>query len=74
MTDNEKLSSKDYWDDVLRQANLPLLVNKKQYSPWLINSFFRDYITGGNFKTLLEVGSGSSAWLPFVKKILSCLE
>jgi 2-polyprenyl-3-methyl-5-hydroxy-6-metoxy-1,4-benzoquinol methylase len=66
MTDNEKLSSKDYWDDVLRQANLPLLVNKKQYSPWLINSFFRDYITGGNFKTLLEVGSGSSAWLPFL--------
>jgi 2-polyprenyl-3-methyl-5-hydroxy-6-metoxy-1,4-benzoquinol methylase len=66
MTDSEKLSSKEYWDDVLKEANLPLRVNKKQYSPWLINTFFKDFITTGNYKTLLEVGSGSSAWLPFL--------
>jgi 2-polyprenyl-3-methyl-5-hydroxy-6-metoxy-1,4-benzoquinol methylase len=66
MTDNEKLSSKEYWDDVLNRANLPVQVNNKQYSPWLINSFFKDFILKGEFKTLLEVGSGSSAWLPFL--------
>ena len=66
MTDNKKLSSKEYWDDVLKEANLPLEVNKKQYSPWLINSFFKDFIVEDKVKTLLEVGSGSSAWLPFL--------
>jgi len=66
MTDNEKLSSKEYWDEILKEANLPLRVNKKQYSPWLINSFFKDFISEDKYKTLLEVGSGSSAWLPFL--------
>lgn len=66
MADNENLSSKEYWDAVLKEANLPLRVNKKQYSPWLINSFFKDFISEDRFKTLLEIGSGSSAWLPFL--------
>jgi 2-polyprenyl-3-methyl-5-hydroxy-6-metoxy-1,4-benzoquinol methylase len=66
MTDKDKLSSKEYWDDVLKKANLPLIVNKKQYSPWLINTFIEEFINNNQYKTLLEVGSGSSAWLPFL--------
>jgi 2-polyprenyl-3-methyl-5-hydroxy-6-metoxy-1,4-benzoquinol methylase len=66
MNDKDKLSSKEYWDEVLKKANLPVMVSLKQYSPWLINSFFRKFIQAGNYKTLIEVGSGSSAWLPFL--------
>jgi 2-polyprenyl-3-methyl-5-hydroxy-6-metoxy-1,4-benzoquinol methylase len=68
MADSEKLSSKEYWDNVLKSATLPLQVNKKQYSPWLINSFFREFIVRENYRTLIEVGAGSSAWLPFLAK------
>jgi 2-polyprenyl-3-methyl-5-hydroxy-6-metoxy-1,4-benzoquinol methylase len=66
MASNEKLSTKEYWDDVLREANLPLKVHKKQYSPWLINSFIKDSVLSGRYKSLMEIGSGSSAWLPFL--------
>ena len=66
MNEDDKLSSKKYWDDVLKEAHLPLRVNKKQYSPWLINSFISKYIKSGEYKTLIEVGSGNSAWLPFL--------
>jgi 2-polyprenyl-3-methyl-5-hydroxy-6-metoxy-1,4-benzoquinol methylase len=66
--DSKKLSSREYWDNVLQSASLPLQVNKKQYSPWLINSFFRDIIINENYRTLIEIGAGSSAWLPFLAK------
>ncbi len=68
MPDVEKLSSKEYWDDVLKSVRLPLQVNKKQYSPWLINSFLSDFIIRKGYRTLLEVGAGSSAWLPFLAR------
>jgi 2-polyprenyl-3-methyl-5-hydroxy-6-metoxy-1,4-benzoquinol methylase len=66
MIGDEKLSSREYWDDILKEVNLPIRVNKKQYSPWLINSFIRDFISAEKYKTLIEVGSGSSSWLPFL--------
>jgi 2-polyprenyl-3-methyl-5-hydroxy-6-metoxy-1,4-benzoquinol methylase len=68
MADFEKLSSREYWDNVLKSATLPLQVNKKQYSPWLINSFFKEFIVNEGYRTLIEVGAGSSAWLPFLAK------
>jgi 2-polyprenyl-3-methyl-5-hydroxy-6-metoxy-1,4-benzoquinol methylase len=68
MADTDKLSSMDYWDDVLKRATLPRLVNKKQYSPWLINSFFSGFIVKEKYRTLIEIGAGSSAWLPFLAR------
>lgn len=68
MDDNKKLSLKEYWDEVLREKKLPFKVKLKQYSPWLINSFFSEIVKNGEFKTLIEVGAGSSAWLPFLSE------
>lgn len=67
-TETDRLSTKDYWDSILGGARLPLSVNRKQYSAWLIDSFFRDFILKGNYRTLLEAGAGSSAWLPYLAK------
>jgi 2-polyprenyl-3-methyl-5-hydroxy-6-metoxy-1,4-benzoquinol methylase len=61
----EKLSNKNYWDQVLKDAKLPLCVSEKQYSTWLIIHFIDSIIKNLNPKTLMEVGAGSSAWLPF---------
>lgn len=68
MDDTEKLSRKQYWNQVLKNFNLPLEVKESQYSTWLQNLFFQDIIKEGAFKTLIEIGSGSSAWLPFLAK------
>jgi 2-polyprenyl-3-methyl-5-hydroxy-6-metoxy-1,4-benzoquinol methylase len=68
MDENKKLSEKEYWDEVLKKKKLPFRVKMKQYSPWLINSFFSEIIKNGKFRTLIEVGAGSSAWLPFLSQ------
>mgnify|MGYP003756382335 CR=1 FL=1 len=68
MDKKEKLSSMEYWDNILSKAKIPFEVNLKQYSVWLIDSFFREFIRKENYKTLLEVGAGSSAWLPYLAK------
>lgn len=65
-TENTKLSEKSYWDAILSAAKLPLRVKMKQYSPWLINTFFSETLKTTNYRTLLEAGAGSSAWLPFL--------
>ena len=78
MDNVEKLSNIEYWDSVLKNARLPLLVKTKHYSTWLLNNFFAKSIEAGNYKTLMEVGAGSSAWLPFLAKeynlVVSCLD
>ncbi|HOK75614.1 MAG TPA: class I SAM-dependent methyltransferase [Bacteroidales bacterium] len=66
--EEKRLSTKEYWDSILEGARLPLSVNRKQYSAWLIDGFFREYILEGNYRTLLEAGAGSSAWLPYLAR------
>lgn len=78
MDNVEKLSNIEYWDNVLKNAKLPLIVKTKHYSTWLLNNFFAESIEKGHYNTLIEVGAGSSAWLPFLAKnydlIVSCLD
>jgi len=66
--ETKKLSSKEYWDDVLSNGRIPFEVHSKQYSTWLIDSFFNKYIQKNTHKTLFEAGAGSSAWLPYLSK------
>lgn len=74
----EKLSSIGYWDNVLKNAKLPFLVKRSHYSTWLLDRFFSTELKNGNYQTLMEVGAGSSAWLPFLAKeyqlSVSCLD
>jgi 2-polyprenyl-3-methyl-5-hydroxy-6-metoxy-1,4-benzoquinol methylase len=65
---NEKLSSKEYWDEVLQNTKLPILVKNSEYGTWLQDVFFEEFISGGNYSTLMEVGAGSSGWLPYLAK------
>lgn len=68
MVNNEKLSSKEYWDEVLKKTKLPVMVSDKQYTAWIQNIFFEEILKQKQYKTLIEVGSGSSAWLPYLAK------
>lgn len=66
MISKEKLSSKEYWDEVLQNTRLPILVKNSDYGTWIQDDFFGDYIAQGNYSTLMEVGAGSSGWLPYL--------
>ncbi len=68
MDSNEKLSSKAYWNEVLQNTKLPILVKNSEYGTWLQEDFFGEFIARGNFSTLMEVGAGSSGWLPYLAK------
>jgi 2-polyprenyl-3-methyl-5-hydroxy-6-metoxy-1,4-benzoquinol methylase len=66
---DHKLSSRDYWDQVLLQAELPRICTRRAYHQRITMDFMDEFIRNGNYKTLFEVGCGSSGWLPyFVQK------
>lgn len=60
-----KLSSQEYWDQVLEKASLPRINSRKSYHYRVTMDFIDQYIRGKSFTTLLEVGCGSSGWLPY---------
>jgi 2-polyprenyl-3-methyl-5-hydroxy-6-metoxy-1,4-benzoquinol methylase len=63
---NQKLSSKEYWDTVLENAELPRVNSPKIYNYSVTMNFIDKYLKNEkNLKTLLEVGAGSSGWLPY---------
>jgi len=68
MGSKEKLSSKEYWNEVLQNTRLPILVKDTEYGTWLQDVFFGKILTDGNYSTLMEVGAGSSGWLPYLAK------
>jgi 2-polyprenyl-3-methyl-5-hydroxy-6-metoxy-1,4-benzoquinol methylase len=59
------LSEKEYWDKVLADAQLPRLNSKKNYSYSVTMKFIHEVIFNKSYKTFLEVGCGSSGWLPY---------
>jgi 2-polyprenyl-3-methyl-5-hydroxy-6-metoxy-1,4-benzoquinol methylase len=63
-----KLSTVDYWDTVLEAAQLPRLNTKNVYRFKVTMDFIDEYLKNSNYKTLLEVGCGSSGWLPYFAK------
>jgi 2-polyprenyl-3-methyl-5-hydroxy-6-metoxy-1,4-benzoquinol methylase len=63
-----KLSSQDYWDEVLKSAKLPRLNTADTYLYRITMRFIDPYIRKAGYQTLFEVGCGSSGWLPYFAK------
>jgi 2-polyprenyl-3-methyl-5-hydroxy-6-metoxy-1,4-benzoquinol methylase len=63
---NQKLSSKEYWDNVLENAQLPRINSSKSYNHSVTMNFIDNYLKEEKgLKTFLEIGAGSSGWLPY---------
>jgi 2-polyprenyl-3-methyl-5-hydroxy-6-metoxy-1,4-benzoquinol methylase len=60
-----KLTSKDYWDEILKKAELPRVNTSATYTHGVTMRFIEPFIRGMGFRTLLEIGCGSSGWLPY---------
>lgn len=59
------LSEKEYWDEVLTKAELPRLNSEKNYSYRVTMNYIHDILKGSEGKSFLEIGCGSSGWLPY---------
>jgi 2-polyprenyl-3-methyl-5-hydroxy-6-metoxy-1,4-benzoquinol methylase len=66
--DKNKLSPKEYWDMVLKNAHLPRCNRRKTYNYRVTMDFIDRSIRDGYYKTFMEVGCGSSGWLPYFAK------
>jgi 2-polyprenyl-3-methyl-5-hydroxy-6-metoxy-1,4-benzoquinol methylase len=61
------LSEKDYWDHVLEHAELPRLNSDKLYGYKITMDYIHDVLKDSGGKSFLEIGCGSSGWLPYFK-------
>lgn len=62
------LSEKEYWDEVLTKAELPRLNSPKNYSYRVTMDYIHTVLKGSEGKSLLEIGCGSSGWMPYFQK------
>ena len=60
-----RLSSQVYWDEVLANAKLPRINTPKAYHYNVTMRHIDKYMRSPDYKTLLEIGCGSSGWLPY---------
>ncbi len=65
---NTKLSEKAYWDEVLVNQKLPRINSSRNYNYKVTMDFVEDIFESKSYKTLFEVGCGSSGWLPYFAK------
>jgi 2-polyprenyl-3-methyl-5-hydroxy-6-metoxy-1,4-benzoquinol methylase len=68
MNVDQKLSKQEYWDNVLSAAKLPRINSRSTYNYRVTMDFVDSILAGNNYKTFLEVGCGSSGWLPYFAK------
>ena len=68
-----KLSTQEYWDSVLAAAQLPRLNTPKAYHYRITMDFIRPFLKSKKYSTLMEVGCGSSGWLPYFAKTYGLL-
>jgi 2-polyprenyl-3-methyl-5-hydroxy-6-metoxy-1,4-benzoquinol methylase len=62
------LSEKDYWDHVLENAHLPRLNSDELYGYRITMDYIHEVLKDSKGKSFLEIGCGSSGWLPYFKK------
>lgn len=65
-SDQHRLSSAEYWDSVLRSAQLPRINPYKHYHVTM--DFLDPILKKEAMKSFMEVGAGSSGWLPYFAK------
>ncbi len=61
----EKLSSQEYWDQVLEKAKLPRVNTSRSYHYKVTMDFISTYLRDHEYTSFFEVGCGSSGWLPY---------
>src|SRR5689334_3068852 len=64
----DKLSTQLYWNEVLADAQLPRVNNPEVYRYKVTMDFIDEHLKNRGYKNLLEVGCGSSGWLPYFAK------
>lgn len=62
------LSKKEYWDEVLKKASLPRKNSYKSYGYSVTMDYVHEILIGNEGKTFLEIGCGSSGWLPYFQQ------
>ncbi len=65
---DEKLSSQDYWDEVLSDAKLPRINTSDAYLYSVTMKYVNNILTKSSYRSFFEVGCGSSGWLPYFAK------
>jgi 2-polyprenyl-3-methyl-5-hydroxy-6-metoxy-1,4-benzoquinol methylase len=61
----EKLSSQEYWNNVLEKAKLPRVNSSRSYHYSITMDFIDNCIRDQSYASFFEVGCGSSGWLPY---------
>jgi 2-polyprenyl-3-methyl-5-hydroxy-6-metoxy-1,4-benzoquinol methylase len=64
----DRLSEKDYWDTVLRNAKLPRINSEKNYNYYVTMNFIDPILQNYVSKKFMEIGAGASSWLPYFAK------
>jgi len=62
------LSTQSYWDEVLAAAELPRINTPRAYHHRITMEYIDKYLSSNKYSTLLEIGCGSSGWLPYFAK------
>jgi len=62
------LSTQSYWDEVLAAAALPRINTPRAYHHRITMEYIDKYFSSNKYSTLLEIGCGSSGWLPYFAK------
>ena len=62
------LSTQSYWDEVLVRAELPRIYTSRAYHHRITMEYIDKYLSSNKYTTLLEIGCGSSGWLPYFAK------
>src|SRR5687767_5171886 len=61
----EKLSTQEYWDNVLEAARLPRENTSKSYLYSITMKYIKPVLQSAYYTSFFEVGCGSSGWLPY---------
>lgn len=64
-TSPDCLSNKAYWEEVLKSTQLPRINSPKEYHYFVTMQYIDRALKGMSKHTFMEVGAGSSAWLPY---------
>ncbi len=64
----EKLSKKEYWDENLEKAELPRVNTGADYHFKATMDYIHGPLTASGKKTFIEIGCGSSGWLPYFRR------
>lgn len=65
----KELTQKDYWSDIHKNKRGPFYPNPSKYRfHFELDRMFNKYIPQGSDNKLMEMGCGSSIWLPYFFK------